>query len=284
MDIYQLEHTGLHTVFSRQIGENKYRHYSMSVASQYTSTESPEELLREKLAEEGITSFTVIPPVSTRNLQLANISNIVLKNEPRLRWALKKKISKSIMATRQVPLQSLSNFKKMIFWSELILYKWGLRKKIKTPFVQVLDLVHYLSIACHESKVELAAKSLKEDLKILHKHGLIQGHLIMPSATRLTNTVGPGHGKMVVFAFPLINHDKLKKIIGNKANGRNKHTLLKDLGVKYETVEGELKDFEKTDPPEIEQVTLFEKRYEDVKESALRTLKSSSYLSNKGEG
>lgn len=110
--------------------------------------------------------------------------------------------------------------------------------QVPLKYLRVMNLVHFISVAFEANDTEKALEAIRTDLRILHRAGVIMGHLSMPSILRLANLTGFGN-YYVLFCFPIIDAKRLQKVTG-KGPLEIPHRLALNtlLGTDYETLEG----------------------------------------------
>lgn len=252
--------TDLTLRYARHMGGNKVRHYVVPAMTAYAQgLVGPEgnysggfkELVANYISrKEGVTDIEFVesarPASSDYTLCVEDVTKQVLKGEFWLKRALKKLKAKQFLIEYKT-FDSISQ-KLKEFYNSLVYRSYrGLRlggvKRFPLPtfdtqYNRALHIVRFLTITCEEDELEQAFEALKQDLKILHKNGLIVGNLAMPSILALADTVGIGKKTYAVFCFPVINELRAQKLL-KKTQLEMPLNYLELFGVKYESRESE---------------------------------------------
>lgn len=164
------------------------------------------------------------------------------------------------MATEILTEQEIDAFDAHI--NKKSLYRSLLRKIKQIPllpawgYVRKVTPVSFLTVVFQEDEIEQAVETLLADLRLLEKNGLIMGHLAMPSLILMADMIGSGKLTYALFCFPILDQDKLCKILKKSPLELGKHPFA-ELGVKLETPEGGANYLNGVDPKskyEIEEV------------------------------
>lgn len=139
-------------------------------------------------------------------------------------------------------------------------YNFNVRqiRYMELKYVRDIHLAHFISIAFEASNIKEATEALLADLRILHKNKLIMGNLAMPKLAPLVDPVGANKKYFVLFCFPLVDSRRFLKVTGKSSPIElPTRDTLKMVGVKYETLESEVKWLNDSPPErgyEIEEV------------------------------
>jgi len=254
IELREVAITDLSLKFARDMGNNKVRHYRISaidtVVGRITGLDVEQMIATfiaqtEPDAKDSEIRFLYTPRRENNTLFIQDVTKKVLKGERGVKRALKKKYIKRMIHeyNRYDGYFDALKDRLQIQWNKFFKESWewdhaGFFSKM--PYRRVISPVSYLSVAFEKEQYNEAVIALREDLKILHKHGLIMGHLAMPSEILLADTIGLGKEPMALFCFLHLDWDKLHKVLGTTPMTIEKLPLAK-LGVKYEQFEGSLK-------------------------------------------
>lgn len=273
IELRKLATHDLSTTYARSMGGNKIKHYKVSHSTFLTAETDPLSLVKLHILKEEnkegseieiveTASADLLPPSIDNNgkfaLRVEDISETMLASDSSLKKALLKNKSTSLLFETIDPL----TFKEKVI-DYLSLKLNPLIRKINNVLTRVYNLeeddifygkgrfipyiypvhkthvfnaAHYLSVAFEGPDYVEAQRSLIKDLRLLEDHGLILGHLSMPSLMGLSDMVGSNHHPYVIFCFPIIDYRKLVVLVGEDEAGRP--NPLKALGIINESIEG----------------------------------------------
>lgn len=239
--------------YARRMEGNKIRHYRVPALQSMVGGPSAQETLTDFIKEQEGQDVEVefLPSLSSKlgnsALQVEDISDRVLKGLPRVRQALEKnRVKGQLYQYIDYPLLDRvldyveDKFKSirakfMVKFSDSMNYRvFQVNRRSK----HCITPCTYLSYSYFQSNEQEAIDRLREDLKILHKHKLIMGHLAMPCSMNLADTYGSGDLPKVLFCFLFVDQNKLAKVLGKNSVLELEALSLKYLGVNSENHEG----------------------------------------------
>jgi hypothetical protein len=177
-------------------------------------------------------------------LQVKDVTDILLKDNPEIKKSLKKNKVKSLLYqyNEKVPLSKriFNPFKRFVNFfiyqinkvlaklqgssiEEIHHYeKWGSFVDVRqVPYLQTRYPIEkhvvpctFLTVAFEEQDLEKAAATLVADLKKLNDEGLIMGHLAMPSMILLADTIGSGQNVYSLYCFLFVDNNKILEKAG----------------------------------------------------------------------
>lgn len=271
---------GLCVRYARYMGDNKIRHYALpytaAMIAQF-SGRTPEDLVSDYIKEnEGIQNVTFtghIPIVKVERgsspltlgkaLQPFEVKDI-FKDEKDIEKALLKRKSVSLLyqfIDYKTFFDKLKDkigyrYNQFVYWANQRLHSWFF-PLYEYKYLRKLYPVRYLTVCFEEPDKAQGTEAFLEDLRLLQKNELIFGHLMMPHTMDLADGVGSGLKPQVLFCFLLVNEDKLQKIL-NKSPLEMSHFPLTELGLKYETLEGNVKWLNDITPEQKYQLEVIE--------------------------
>ena len=118
---------------------------------------------------------------------------------------------------------------------------------LRGSFQYKYGIALYMAIACGEDNLVSSIQTLSDELDRIEKLGILMGHFSMPRLTTTSNIVGNGKQSYVAFTFPIINIEKLDKlittpdleIVTSQDANNNASKKLKSLGITTVCAEGE---------------------------------------------
>lgn len=297
VELRLLDTIDLAVTFARKMGGNKIRHYRLTTAdllvAKFTDR-SAEDIVREYIKKEENEDVTFLPARSNC-VQVRYVSTVVLKDRPDIKRALEKRKITSQIHEYDVwnhpykrflnPIKKVTNYlirqvNKLLAriqgttLQEVFSFeKWGSSVNVNllpyfdecSEFTRHFSPCHYLTVAFEEGDLEEATQSLLMDLEILNGHGMIIGHLTMPSMILLADKTGSGKSVFALFCFLFVDYEKLQKIT-NKTPLEFPENPLSLLGVKNDVHEGSFNYLNGVDPSsryEIETIRIGESTFEE---------------------
>ena len=247
--------------------------------------------------------FSALAAHNVGGFEIVDVTGIVLGRDRKVRLALTKRKAHSMIEQRnhynsifgalrdrlvvQYNKYVVPNVNKLLYTIQGYDFEHyqPMARQLKTKelsYERVLDLCHFVSVAFHQDEANEALESIRNDLRLLQKQGLIRGNLSMPSIMTLADTVGVGPQTYVLFCFPIIDSKRLLKLT-KKTPLELPRLPLSLVGVKNETHEGAVNWLNGKNPEsryEIETVDVFEAQSDKNNQKVLEVYESTKDFVN----